>query len=573
MLAPRLTALFEAALASGEASWFSLPGGAPLFLAGERADAVFLLRAGRLRVSRGGSGPDSTALGWIPPGEPVGEMAAIEGGAHGADAVAIRDCELWRLPSAFFLRVARDDPPLMAEIIALVVARLRRRGAPPRSLGPPAAASLGFVAAATRDPIRRLVERIALQARRLGCAVTVVGAETAAHTTEWFSSLAASGDLIFHVVEAGEDEWRRLSGRQVDRVFVVVDGEARPPASLASPLAPPRSGLIVRWRGARGAGAAAWADLLATQDVHHLGAQSDADAARMARVLTGRAVGLVLSGGSARALAHVGVVRALRRSGVPIDRVGGVSMGAVIALAVAMDWPQEEMEARIRAAFSDSSPLADIAFPFVALSRGGIVRRRLRRHFGEGDILDLALPFFCLSANLTTGLPMLYDRGVAREAVLASLSIPGVLPPVVRGGDILVDGAVLNNFPVEAMRERHEGPIIGVDVGKAAGISAADLMTSPAEITRWLLSGAWRRGPPIVSLLMRAATVSAGREVTASRSMTDLLIEPDVEAIEIRNWRAYGPAIAAGEAAAEAALRAQWPLGRRDRDEAAGTTP
>ncbi len=367
----------------------------------------------------------------------------------------------------------------------------------------------------------------------------------------------AGADLILYAVEAGEIGWSRRAARQAEAALGLADGGA-----LAPPRPPPAwpsrlwQGLVVQWPDDRRVpGAAAWARLLETPTVHHLMAGEVADAARLARALTGHAVGLVLSGGSARGLAHVGAIRALRRRGVPIDAVGGASMGAVIALAVAMGWSQVETEGRIRAAFSESSPISDIAFPFLSLSRGGIVRRRLREHFGEVEIADLALPFFCLASNLTTGEPVVSDAGLARTAVLASLSIPGVLPPVVDKGEVLVDGAVMNNYPADVMRARHAGPIVGVDVGKADSIRATDLMT-PAEIVRWLISGAWRRGPPIVSILMRAATVSAGREVIASRAMTDLLIEPEVEDIEIRDWRAFDRAARAGEIAADQALDA-----------------
>ncbi len=123
---------------------------------------------------------------------------------------------------------------------------------------------------------------------------------------------------------------------------------------------------------------------------------------------------------------------------------------------------------------------------------------------------------------------------------------------MVQGGEVLVDGAVLNNFPADIMRSIQPGPIVGVDVSRGRSVDADDLM-NPLTVWRWLLSGAWRRGPPIVSLLMRAATLPSDRDLAAAREVTDVLILPMVDQIEIRDWKAYEPAV--GECR-RAALRA-----------------
>ena len=162
------------------------------------------------------------------------------------------------------------------------------------------------------------------------------------------------------------------------------------------------------------------------------------------------------------------------------------------------------------------------------------------------------LPFFCVSSNLTTGDFARHRSGRLRDALTATGALPGVLPPWLAGSDVLVDGAVLNNFPADLMRESHPGPIIGVDVSRGRSISAKDI--EHPRIGRWLLSGAWRRGPPIVSLLMRAATLSSSRDLIESRKATDLLIQPSIDEIEIRDWKAYDRAVAAGEVAAAEAL-------------------
>jgi NTE family protein len=127
------------------------------------------------------------------------------------------------------------------------------------------------------------------------------------------------------------------------------------------------------------------------------------------------------------------------------------------------------------------------------------------------------------------------------------------MPPVVEAGEVLVDGAVLNNFPTSIMRQMNPGPIVGVDLSRARGVDAATLERPPSWWT-WLLTGDWKKGTPIVSILMRSATITTDAELENARAATDLLIVPTPDGVDIRDWKAYDPGVAAGRAAAAAAL-------------------
>jgi NTE family protein len=211
------------------------------------------------------------------------------------------------------------------------------------------------------------------------------------------------------------------------------------------------------------------------------------------------------------------------------------------------------MEARIHRAFVDSSPLDDIAFPMIAMTRGEKVNARLEEHFGGVQISDLWLPFFCVSSNLTSGAYQVHRTGELQAALRASIALPGVMPPATDKGSVLVDGAVMKNFPADIMRALQPGPIVGVDVARGRSITPEDLVTPPS-LWSWITSGEWRRGPPIVALLMRAATVTTGRDIAAAREATDVLITPKLEGVDIRDWRAFDPSVKAGYVAASFAL-------------------
>ncbi|MEL6746813.1 MAG: patatin-like phospholipase family protein, partial [Pseudomonadota bacterium] len=274
----------------------------------------------------------------------------------------------------------------------------------------------------------------------------------------------------------------------------------------------------------------------------HIRSGNAADLARLTRVLRGAGVGLVLSGGGARAYAHIGIVEVLRAQGVPIDFIGGTSMGAIIAACVAKGWEDAEIEARVRAAFVESNPLNDYVLPTIGVVKGEKVKRLLTEHFGaEQTIEDLWLPYYCVSTNLTSGQPYRHWGGSLVDALRASIALPGILPPMVQPEGVLVDGGATNNLPVLAMRSLHRGSVVAVDVARETALHPgpfADELNQP-----------WHRQVrrlPIASVLMRAATVASETGDRMEAKAADVVLTPQLGNIEIRSWGAYDEAVEAG---------------------------
>lgn len=537
------------------ASWFALTGGETLFAEGDVADTLYLLRSGRLGVFRrdADEARPPQFVGVVRPGEPAGEMAMLAGTQHTADLVALRDSEVLALPRDAFFEAARTEPDLMVELSRLMIQRSRDRRA---GGGEPSV--FGFISARPR-PIRAFVERIAAAIEADGFTCQVIDQSALTSASEWFSRVEDTHDFVLYVAEMDEPAWAALCARQVDRVFVVGAGLMAPPNR---PL--PHAGVLDAQRRtdlillrdprmANPANTAVWLDAISPGRWFQAVEGDQADAERMGRVITGSAVGVVMSGGGARAYSHIGALRALHEAGVPIDFVGGASMGAVIAAGPALNWSQEELEARIRKAFVQSDPLSDLAFPMLAMTRAGKVDRLLYEAYGDVDLADLHRPFFCASTNLTSGKLEVHRRGLMRRAMRASIAIPGILPPVVIDGQVLVDGAVLKNLPAEVMRQMNSGPVIGIDMSETRGVDA-EMIEHPPSIWRLIATGAWRRGPPIVSILMRSATLTTDADLESSRAATDLLIQPTPDGLDIRDWKGFDPGVEAGYRATREAL-------------------
>jgi len=424
-----LARLFVGEQRSDEVIYFSLPGGRALFLAGEQTEMLYFVRTGRLGVVRREEGQDQQFLGIIKPGEPAGEMSLVAGVVHSATVIALRDSEILALPRAAFFTEARRRPDLMAELARLMILRVRETGAR-TSAGDPIV--FGFVGVAKGVQVRRLVDQVERCIVSQGFTVTVVGAEATAAPTEWFSTVEQRHDHVLYVAEADETAWAEQCGRQVDRLFLVGAGDAPPPARPSAFAAEAMRQhrlmdlVLMHEPGVKQpSGSEAWLDAAGAARLFHLRRDDAADTARLARVLTRTSVGLVLSGGGARAYAHLGAIRALREAGSPIDFIGGTSMGGMIGAGVAAGWDDAEMDRRIRHAFVDSSPLGDIAFPIIAMTGGKTAARRILENFDEIQIADLWLPFFCVSSNLTTGHHQVHKRGGLSRALQASSAAGG----------------------------------------------------------------------------------------------------------------------------------------------------
>lgn len=559
-MAPHRPDTLEAALAkvfedrNTRASWFALTGGELLFQAGEEADSLYLVRSGRLGVFRQDDGQAPQFLGVIKPGEPVGEMALIAGTPHSASVVALRDSEILALPREDFFEAVRTRPDVMIELSRLMLQRARERA--PGVTDPTV---FGFVSVRPR-PIRAFVERVAAEIEAMGFTCEVIDHSALSSASDWFSRMEDTHDFVLYVAELDEPAWANLCARQVDRLFIVGDALTAPPRSIPARTAHGLQQftdliLLRDPRMRRPANTRVWLDAVEPGRWFHAAEGDSGDAGRIARIVTGSAVGLVLSGGGARAYAHIGAIKALHEAGVCFDFLGGSSMGAVVAAGPALGWTDEELDARIRRAFVKSDPLSDLAFPMIAMTRARKVAGLLEEAYGDVDIADMPLPFFAVSSNLTTGRIEVHRTGMLRRAMRASISIPGVMPPVVMDGQVLVDGAVIKNFPTDVMRQLNAGPIIGVDMSQARGVDPHAL-ENPPSWWRWIASGAWKKGPPIVSVLMRSATITTDAEMDETRAEADLLILPMPEGSDIRDWKVYEPVVEAGRKAAVEALEA-----------------
>ena len=542
-----------------EANWFALPGGTMLERDGENNAALFLVVTGSLGVFTSDEAGQRHLIAHVPAGETVGEMSLIApSNNHSAQLVALRDTELLRISPDGFEALIGRHPRVMMNLMQMLVRRLKDA-----TRGTDKARPRTFAIVPLQDGLGEvpIAHRLARALADIGIRAAVLDAQASEQSAEWFNTFEAAHDIVFYRGDAPDSPWTHLCLRQADRIFLLARAnQPLPLAPLDMPAFKARASglpqlLLLHPDGA----SAVLPEHFTTRSGlfsshHHLRAGHAGDVARVARFIAGRAVGLVLAGGGARGFAHIGIIKALKEAGVPFDNLGGTSMGAIIAAGLAREWGLEEMKERMRAVFVDDNPLSDFTLPLIALVRGKKVSQRLREHFDEVCIEELPLPFFAVSSDLTTGRIHVHREGKLWRALRASVALPGILPPVTHHGHLLVDGGVMNNLPVDVMREQGaQGPIIACDVTGEVDMQAQDPRYGERPWWR-LLSQRMRGSPSIVSILMRSGTVGSEAQRRIVREQCDFLIEPPMPDINLRDWKKFDQSIQEGYDTARACI-------------------
>jgi NTE family protein len=569
-----------------------------LFREGEPADGVYVVRVGHLEVVQtaqtGRDGAESETINTLTRGAVLGELALLSETVRSASIRALRDTELLKISKAHFDSLLRAQPELALSLTRVLSAQLQAsRAIPPARRARPVTIALRALGPGV--PLLELADELSRALCEWGRVAVVYpgeldtaggdggshapaggASETRAQASARFGPLIERCELDHDQVimvcgavdsHAGEDPsaWEEFCISRADRVLAVVSGATGPKqlADLAGedgPLAALRGCDLVGCGVRPGSGGLAeWIERLAPSSTFAISAAGErrGDLERMARRLAGRSVGVVLSGGGARAFAHLGVLDVLLDAGMGVDRVGGVSMGAFIGGLLAAGHDSAAIDACCYEEWVRRNPINDYTLPRSALIKGHKAEAMLERAFGDVRLEELARTFYCASVNLR-GNRLVIDRdGPMMEAVGASISLPLIAPPMRREGALLIDGSLLDNLPLEPMSASGEGPVLAIDIkggeerprqarAPAPGGSSASERASP--IDRPL------RLPSLPETMARIALLSSANTDEAARRHADETIRVRVEGVGLLEFHQIDEARAAGRRAAEAAL-------------------
>jgi predicted acylesterase/phospholipase RssA/CRP-like cAMP-binding protein len=541
---------------SSEMEIIDVAGGTALFHQEDPADSLYILLRGRLNVSV--TDPETGVeklLGETSPGESIGEIGLLTGEPRSASLWATRDSRLARIRKDAFDTLAESHPDLVRGLARVVVELLRKRTSSSRYS--PRVSNIAIVPARANNGAAQFARQLQGVLQGLGATLLVDSEQiasfadasqdktTAPDTSDdsrfggWLARAEDENRFLLLQADAELTDWTRRCIRQADVVLTVGLSTDDPQPSATEQELIDRASSVQRVRQilvllhpestSTIQGTARWLDARSVDEHHHVRVDVPGDVDRLARIISGTAIGLVLGGGGARGFAHAGVYRALVEHGIPIDWVGGTSIGAVFSAGIAFGWDPQRVEDEARRSFVNEKPFGDYTLPLVALLRGKRIDRLAQSSF-PGNIEDMLIPYFCVSSDLTSSSLTIHERGDLWRAIRASVSLPGVLPPAVWGKHLAIDGGILNNLPIDIMRTRSVGTIIAVDlsVEKDYELDYPEMPGAMQILISRLPFAQRLRVPGIVTLMMKATVMASGIHAKTVRGDATLLLRPPV---------------------------------------------
>ncbi|MEZ5818721.1 MAG: patatin-like phospholipase family protein [Hyphomicrobiaceae bacterium] len=551
----------ERAALEAELEPLQLSRGDVLVRQGEEADDLYIVVSGRFDVRVAGH---EAAVAEIGPGSPIGEIAFLAGGQRTATVTAVRDSLVVRLERSHFDRLCGRVPRIWGTLTAALARRLADQTAGRHVQAESVPRTIAVIRAGGEPVPPGFITDLASAFERVGRTILidsgsvsgVIGDRELASgaATEALNALEGLHDTVIYVADPLLTAWSEKAIRQADLVLRVgfVSRDATTPVAenvlesfAAGLVAASAQRLVLLHPQRRGPkGTRHW---LAERSVgmhHHVALGEPADVDRLVRFILGRARGLVMCGGGAYCAAHLGIYKALSERGVTLDIMGGTSGGSAMAAGFAMGQSAEDIDAVVHEIFIRQKALRRYTWPRYAVLDHTRFDRLLEDCYGGIDIEDLWLPFFAVSTNLSRYGLTCHRSGSLWEAVRASSSIPALLPPYyTRDGEMLVDGALVDNVPVRVMRELKAGPnvVVAFEVPQLErfAVDYRELPSRWALIRRALLPFSRHplpEAPSLGAVLMRSMIANRHEFERHLRESDRLMVPPLPVGMGILDW-------------------------------------
>ncbi|MCE9598620.1 MAG: cyclic nucleotide-binding domain-containing protein [Spirochaetia bacterium] len=562
-------------------TWLHLPAGRDLMRQGDDADGLYVIVSGRARFEIRDAAGAIIREGSFARGEIIGELALLTGDTRSATVRAMRDAELVKLSDVSVQRLLHEAPEAVFWLARIIAERLSRDTQPhrkpfsvltvlPISPGLDIAPFCSNLAEALRESGTVEIVRQNQIDEKFGSGSSELDVDNP-HLAEWLVWLSAKEHNVDYLLLEGNAtslRWNERCLRQADRALLVADATSDPRLSALEIKHPSDAEQIFAERTlvllqpdntVRASNTAAF--LAARPDLRHFHVRinSRTDSSRLARILTGRAIGLVLGGGGARGMAHIGVLEALLEEGLPVDMIGGTSAGAIMGGAFAYFPDLATVKQVVRRLMVDQNPLNDYTFPFLSIARGKKYSGALQDAFSNALLEDLLLPTFAIACNLTNSTEAVIQRGFVWTALRATSSLPGIAPPLYWNGQLFVDGGIVNNVPVDVMRQFGAGKILAIDVSSSDDNADAEygrfMNTEIAPVGPSFLRvlanklrprSSRRVLPSLAGVLLRATLVGSTERLSHAKQEADVFARLPIDSYGLLDWKAMDELIEIG---------------------------
>lgn len=454
-----------------------------LFFQGDKSENIYFLIKGKLVSLTIDLSGETKIIGYVNVGETVGEIGVLANEPRSLTVRAYTDAALLKLSGKDFKDIAHQYPSVMFAIINPIISRSVN-----------------------------VLEMITSERKNKTVIILPANQETSLHeltdalqkTAEKFTSFLIISDYqtefsdqdtkaikdkirnlsknkkhirkICYILSSHETPLATIAMKRAKTVYIAANADSNPKVSpwldkkIKEDIHHKSKLILIHKNEAQDMGfTTEWLELIPTDLHHHIRMNNHKDLNRLLRFIRGKAIGVVLGGGGTRGWAHIGALKAIREAKIPIDIIGGTSVGAVVAGLYCLNQSYKDTHDKFYQMVVESKhsiSWRNLTWPVISLFNAKYFTHSIMKVFGEKRIEDLWLPYFCITSNLATHAEQIHQSGLLWEVTRASTSIPGIMPPMLLNGKLHLDGGLLNNLPVDIMRDLigTKGKIIAIDL-------------------------------------------------------------------------------------------------------------
>lgn len=531
-----------------------------LFYQGAPSDSVFILIKGEMVAILTTVNHTTKVLGHIEPCETVGELGALAGEPRSLTVKTTKECTLLKLTAKDFIEICYANPVVMYATVHPVITRSQSI----LHMMSLEKSSQYIVLVPANHKVTQLNEfayqflELAEQFQNLivisDFQIDFYGDDFDQHVLQEKihekEKNKKKNQKIIYLLRSPSTPLAKITLKKADKLYLIADSQSHPEidnnikidhslldridSRTAHFKSYPDLILLHSEKTKRPKNSSTWLEQTTFNLHHHVKINSNKDHHRLLRFIRGKSVGLVLGGGGTRGWAHIGAIKALHEEKIPIDIVGGTSVGAIVAACYALNESYEDTYKKFQTIIETSRhsiSWRSLTWPLVSLFDAKNFTHSQYNAFQHLFIEDTWLPFFCLSSNLANYTECVHRHGLIWEKTRASSSIPGLIPPMVINGELHLDGGLLNNLPVDVMRQLigKNGKIIAIELNSS--ISDKKQYHFPpvftlkqAFLTQWKRNKENYRLPRLVDTFMRGLLIGSSAKTYQNSLIADIVV-------------------------------------------------
>ena len=528
-------------------TYVSLKRGETLFVQNDEADGIYIVLSGRLEVIAAQRDGTVQRVGFVNRAETVGEMALLSDDLRSATVVAFRNSTLAKMSNETFIELCYSNADFALKVSRFIVSRLKQSIHTKRAKIK--ISNISFHDAGLTPITSQVIDQILDQFRPMANVVILDKALSDLVLNVKGSNIKAGPDDLLkldHYINELELQEKKLCFdlRNMDDLLVnhiidfsdlaieffdfsTVKAKNWQPNSFVqsidniqskinyifchenqNKLFPEGTNLVL--------------EKLKEGPHTHIKHGDERGIKRIVRYITGNSVGLVLGGGGAKGIAHLGILRALEEFDIPIDYIAGTSMGAIYASLYAKHLDFKTVFSLSTDTFlkSPTGPTDLNIFPRYSIYKDKKINKKLQELYGEMHLEDLWLPFYCISSNLTKPEMVIHESGKLSSVIRTSMAVPGLFKPIMINKNVHVDGGVFNNIPIDVMMQKNIGHIIASRVDKEDAVQVEKL-------------------PNFLNTLIKSTIANSDHYSNKLIPFVDLYFQPEVSKFGLLNWKAH----------------------------------